>query len=155
MIDLDALKLDLQSSDLMLNPCLTSPGDLYDQYHATLTQLLDKHAPLCIKQKKRPREPWITNNFIKAKQTKRYFERIWRRTKSVIDRSRFRQQVNKCNRILNDSKNKFYSDIISEHKDNPKKLWDTIHSVLLPKSKSLLPCDSNLAETFCDFLLIR
>ena len=152
-INLDALKFDLQSSDLMLNPCLTSPGDLYDQYHATLTQLLDKHAPLCTKQKKRSCEPWITNDFIKAKQTKRYLERIWRRTKSVIDRSRFRQQVNKCNRILNNSKNKFYSDIISEHKDNPKKLWNHIHSVLLPKSKPPLPCDPNLADKFCDFFI--
>ena len=42
----DNFKNDLTNSDLIQNPDTNSATSLYTQYHATMSTLLDKHAPL-------------------------------------------------------------------------------------------------------------
>lgn len=155
-IDMDSLKRDLASSELLLNPSLSSSGELYDQYHTVLTSILDRHAPVCNKNSYRLSEKWLSVEFFEAKRLKRYFERIWRRTKSVLNRSKFRRQVNKCNSIINNSKSKFYSDLIDENVHDPKKLWKSLHTVMHRTRISVLPEDpsnTSLANKFCNYFI--
>lgn len=142
-INMPCLKKELSNSDLLLNPRLTSCADFYDQYHTTLSSLLEKHAPLQTKNASRPREKWLSSSFFEAKRRKRYLERKWRRTKSVGDRSAFRRQVNNCNNIIKTSKMNYYSDLIQENLHDPKKLWNSLNSVLHREKTSILPDDSS------------
>lgn len=153
-IDKESLRRDLVSSDLLVKPSSTSCSDLYDQYHHTLVSLLDKYAPLCSKKVARQTEKWLSPEFFNAKRLKRRFERLWRRTKSSSDRSKFRQQVNTCNRIINNAKSHFYSNLIQGNLDKPKKLWQILRSALNFSQSSKLPddpSDSSLANKFCKF----
>ena len=129
-IDLASLKQDLASCDLITNPCVSSCIDLYDQYHSSLVSLLDKHAPICTKTSRRQSEKWLCAEFFNAKRLKRRLERNWRRTKTPLDRSKFRMQVNKCNSILNQSKSKYYAGLIQENISNPRQLWQSLYSVM-------------------------
>ena len=153
-IDSALLKRDLLGSDLLCNPKLTSCSALYEQYDSTLSSLLDKHAPLRVAKTSRPVEKWLSSNFFDAKRLKRRLERVWRRSKSPIDRSKFRRQVNKCNSIINNSKTKFYSDLVQNNLHNSKKLWHNLRSVLHRGKKSVFPdgfSNLSLARKFSYF----
>ena len=155
-IDLTALKKELSSTQLITSPCLTSCADLYDQYATTLTSLLDKYAPLYTSKYSRPAEKWLSTGFFEAKRKKRDLERKWRRTKTAVDRSKFCQQVNKCNSILRVSKSQYYSDLVAKNQDDSKKLWQTINKILHRTKSSTIPDDTSdlsLANKFGSYFI--
>ena len=78
-IDKERMKADLLASELINNPS-KEPDTLYKQYHITLSTLIDKHAQLHTKHTKAKYIPgWVNETVIAAKETKRLFERIWRK----------------------------------------------------------------------------
>ena len=106
-IDKEKMKADLLASELINNPS-KEPDTMYKQYHTTLSTLIDKHAPLHTKHTKAKYIPgWVSNTVIAAKETKRLFERIWRRDKSTFNRSRYMQKVHQHNRICVQAKSQF------------------------------------------------
>lgn len=154
-INLDIFKQDIQNSDLHKNPN-TTPDGLYQQYHDTLSSLLDKHAPLQSRRlKKRPGVPH-NSKIIQAKKDKRRLERKWRQCKSPYNRSRFRQQINYCNNLLRAEKYKLYSDKISASSNDPKKLWKEINHILHKSPEPTLPNHdslSSLVEMFSTYFI--
>ena len=88
-IDKEKLKTDLLTSELLNNPSKEA-DTLYEQYHTTLSTLIDKHAPPHTKHTKVKYIPgWVNETVIAAKETKCLFERIWRRNKSTFNRSQY------------------------------------------------------------------
>ena len=74
----------------------------------------------------------------------------------VVDRSNFRQQVNKCNSILRVSKSQYYSDLVTKNREDSKKLWQTINKILHRTKSSTLPddsSDSSLANKFGSYFI--
>src|SRR6218665_4052930 len=59
-INIDAFMYNLSSSDLVLNPP-SSFDDLLSSYNATLSALLDKHAPIITKSGSHTHNPWYTS----------------------------------------------------------------------------------------------
>ncbi len=99
-IDLDTLHMDLSNSDLLMHP-KTSLLELTAQLSETLSHLVDKHAPKRTKMTRpRPPSPWMSIEIILAKRCRRYRERVWRRTRSPLDRSRYTKQLHLCNRMM-------------------------------------------------------
>ena len=75
-IDKEKLKTDLLASELLNNPSKEA-DTLYEQYHTTLSTLIDKHAPPHTKHTKAKYIPgWINETVIAAKETKCLFECI-------------------------------------------------------------------------------
>ena len=106
-IDIEKMKADLFASELINNPS-KEPDTLYKQHHTTLSTLIDKHAPLHTKHTKSKYIPgWVNETVIAAKETKRLFERTWRRNKSTFNRSRYMQKVHQYNRICMQAKSQF------------------------------------------------
>ena len=87
-------------------------SDLYDQNNKSLVSLLDTHAPKKSKLLKKPAPSWITEPYREAKRARRQFERVWRKNKSFINRSRLRRQVSKCNNFITSDKSHFYTEVI-------------------------------------------
>ena len=82
---------EIKLSALISHPKLTC-SELYQQYHTVLISLLDKYAP--IKPKKitpKPPNPWMTMEIQLVKRLRQKLERIWRRTRSCLDISRYRK----------------------------------------------------------------
>ena len=61
---------------------------------------------------------------------KRLRQKLERRTRSCLDRSRYRKQANLCNKMMSDARRKYYADCINETAENPRKLWKTINNIL-------------------------
>ena len=120
------------------------------------TCLLDTHAPT--KEKKLTHKPvkWFTPEVKEAKMQKCRLERKQMRTKTPLDRSNYRRQVNKFNTLLASAKRTFYTKLIQENSDDSKKMWKSLNSVLHRGPKTILPdCseDLSLAEKFSEFFV--
>ena len=79
----------------------TSLLELTAQFSETLSHLLDEHAPKQTKMTRpRPPSPLMSLEIILAKHYRRYRERVWRRTRSPLDRARYTRQLHLCNRMM-------------------------------------------------------
>ena len=74
-VDMEAFCSDIASSKLFLSPA-DSVGDLCDQYHSQLSQLVDVHAPLQTRVlTSRPSTPWYSIEIAAEKTKRRKLER--------------------------------------------------------------------------------
>ena len=84
-IPIDKFREDLAESELVQNP----PDDvirLVSMYYETMSRLLDKYAPLTVKEiHDRPNTTWFNDKIISAKKKRRKAERLWR-TKLTVHR---------------------------------------------------------------------
>ena len=153
-IDKEKMKADLLASGLINNPS-REPDTLYKQYHSTLSTLIGKHAPLHTKHTKEKYIPgWVNDTVIAAKETKRLFERIWRRDKSTFNRSQYMQKVHQYNRICMQAKSQFLKVKIQDNHNNPQKLWRVLADVLHRLPAKILPSikpPQLLADRFVEF----
>src|SRR6218665_3446668 len=63
-INLESFKLDLGASSLLTNPP-ADHNDLLSAYNSTLSDLLNKHAPVITKLETHAKNPWF-NSFLQA-----------------------------------------------------------------------------------------
>ena len=133
-IDNVKLSQDLECCEFVRSPASTAEG-LYGQYNTCLSSLLDRYAPLKTKILKKPSPSWITDIYRVAKKVRRQYERLWRRNKTPLNRSRLRQQTSLCNNILRKEKANFYTDVVNKNAHDPKKLWMELNGILHCKSK--------------------
>ncbi len=112
--------MDLSNYDLLVHP-KTSLLELTAQFSETLSHLLDKHAPKQTKlTQPRPPSPWMSLEMILAKRRLRYLERVWRRTRSPLDRSRYTKQLHLCNSMMSKTKSDYYTSLLSNNSANPR-----------------------------------
>ena len=147
-ININTLHEDLANSDLLIKPKSTL-CELVNQYNETLSKLLDKHAPKQTKSVQvRPPSPWMSNDIIVAKRRRRYLERIWRRTRSPIDRSRYTKQLHICNHMMSKAKSDYYTHFITTNSENPRQMWKSVKKILHRQKLKALPEHSSL-DTLC------
>ena len=148
------MKTDLLASELLNNPSKEA-DTLYKQYHITLSTLIDKYAPPHTKNTKAKYIPgWVNETVIAAKETKRLFERIWRRNKSTFNRSQYMQKVHQYNKICMQAKSEFLKEKIWDNHHNPQKLWRVLGDVLHRIPAKILPSINPpklLADRFVEF----
>jgi hypothetical protein len=137
-------RADLAESPLLQNPAKTATS-LYHQYHSVMTELVDRHAPLKSRTcSSRPKDPWISDEAQELKRDKRRWERKWRNTGFAFDKKTYMARVHQFNRMMSKSKNDWYTKIINENKDDPRKLWNSINQILHRNETSPLPDCSDL-----------
>ena len=91
-----------------------------------------------------------------AKRLSQKLEWIWRRTRSWLDRSRYRKQANLCNKVMSDAQCRYYAICINETSDNPRTLWQTINNILHRTQSPSIPDFSDLkslSESFLKFFM--
>ena len=83
------------------------------------------------------------------------FERMWRKHKTQLNRSRLCKQIAGYNRLANKDKGSYYTNLITANSDDPKKLWQSLRKVFNHTSETVLPVhssDKSLADMFASFL---
>ena len=105
----------------------------------------------------RPPSPWMSLAIILAKRRRQYLERVWRRTRSPLERSRYTKQLHLCNRIMSKSKADYYKSLLSNNSANPRHMWNSVNKILhrekskpLPDYTSLGTLCSSFSEFFTD-----
>ena len=156
-INISSFVRDIYSSPLIHNPP-SSLSDLVDCYNSTLTNLLNKHAPLKTKLvHSRPSKPWFTSQLHDLKSTCR-LQRIWARTRSAFDLQCLHSALNKYHASIIKAKRTFHASAISSNLSNPRKLWTTVNKLLHHASSDTLPISQHpdsLSNSFANFSRLR
>ena len=74
--------------------------------------------------------------------------------KTPLKRARLCKQIARCNSLSNKDKATYHRALVNENGDNPKKLWQVLHSTLHCIRDKVLPSNSShkkLADQFAAF----
>ena len=119
-INMSDFRSDLKNTSFVKSPT-DSVVDLYDQYIHDLADVLDKHAPQISRLIKKDSTDWVSDSYRRAKSLRRQFERTWHRTKNSLNRGQLCHQIARCNSLVNKDKSNYYSKLISDNSQDPRK----------------------------------
>ena len=140
---------DIITSDLVTHP-KEHVSELYKQYRDIFKTLLDKHAPIKSKYvSQKPPAPWMNPKLIQSKWRRRYLERVWRKSRSSLDMSRYTRQCHLCNRQMSKAKSYYYEYIVSNNYATPKQLWKCINQILHRRPAPSLPTHASI-KSLCN-----
>ena len=143
-INLNNFIRDIRTSRLITHPP-TNLSDLVKCYNLTLSNILNKHAPLKSKLlRPKPSNPWFTPALQTLKSTRRHLEKIWSRTHSTFDLKLLKSATNHYHTSIIKAKKLYNSTLLSSNLTNPKKLWNTINKLLHRIAKPSFPSSFNL-----------
>ena len=160
-IDHELFRRDLRVSWLCRDPP-ESITDLVSCYNTTLSDLLDKHAPLFKKTiTVRPRVPWFNVTVKEAKRISRKHERIWQKTRSELDRKRFTKSRNHANHVMEQARLDYYFKFIEENSTDQQRFFKATSALLgnssgkcYPRIKIFLGLPTILVSSFSRKLTI-
>lgn len=147
------------SNDILSSCLYSAPASTLhaycQQFSATLSMLLDKHAPLkTISCRSQSCKPFITPEILKEKSKRSKLESIFRRNKTAANKARFKQQARLLDKLITASRRSYYRTLISNSSYQPKKLWSALDALLSRKSPPCFPTSiapDQLASSFLNF----
>lgn len=93
------------------------------------------------------RNPWITNGIIKSINTKnKLFKSVQRNPENIENLHEYKKYRNRLNELIKKTKTNYYKKQISENKNCPKKLWETVKIIQNTKHKQKSDIKSVLNE---------
>ena len=148
-INIASFMTDIITSDLVTHP-KEYVSDLYKQYRQILKTLFDKHAPTKSKSvSQKPPAPWMTPEIIQSKRRRRYLERVWRKSRSSLDRSRYTRQCHLCNRQMSKAKSYYYENMVANNSATPKQPWKCLNEILHRRPAPSLPTHASI-KSLCN-----
>ena len=135
-INSDNFCADICNSKLNL-PTTENMDELVEMYNSTLSELLNKHAPLITKSV-RHSNPWYTADLRKQKAACRKAERLWRKTHSSVWKAVANLEHKMYRAAIGNAKRQYYSSLINDAA-NSKTLWKTVNGLLHRTSISTYP----------------
>jgi hypothetical protein len=155
------IKEDQFVHDISNSSLVTSPSDnlvgLVQQYESVLTSILNTHAPS--KERiitLRPSAPWYSSDIRAEKIKRRKLERSWRRSRLTVDRELYVHQCGVVKRLIKNSKNDLFANLITEQQSNQKVLCSTFEKMIHKNADNLFPSafsPGQLVNSFADFFV--
>ncbi|PFX29714.1 putative RNA-directed DNA polymerase from transposon X-element [Stylophora pistillata] len=156
-IDIDAFKSDITSSVLCSDTHWSNLGDLSKQYSSTLTEILDKHAPIKTKTLvTRAKIPWFNADVLQFKRIRRKAERKALKSGLSSDWLAYRKICNRYSALLKSTRASYYSDLIGQCAGDSGKLFKLVSFLCKgPNVNDLPPHDDPvlLANKFGEFFV--
>ena len=90
-------------------------------HQSTVSSLLEKLAPLKKVWVIRQRVPWLNSDLKRVFRNGRLAERKWLRTKFNQDLHALKDEGNQANRVMNEARCEFYTDLIAENSEDQRK----------------------------------
>ena len=114
--------------------------ELVQCYHATLSALIDKHAPVQEKRiKLHPRAPWYNEEIQRAKQERRRAERIWNKRKTEGNKEILKEKHKLFLELCDMAKEEYYSNKVDEHENNSRNFSKSATACSINKEIQLYP----------------
>ena len=148
-IDLDIFKKSIQDVINTLHIDEDSSfGENYAKFKINTKMLLDRHAPERVKTiKSNSSTPkWMDTEFRRQRSIRRKYERIWRRKKDGVSRSKYIEQRNLCAALSTNKQEIYYRRLISEAAGSQKELYKIVNKVLDRTKSRVIPLYSNAEE---------
>ena len=125
--DLIGVNIDRECTDVNI---------VVHQYDASLSSLLDKHAPSKrIYVVDRPMNDWMTDDILVLKALRRKYESLWRKTHLTVH---FRKLYG-CKKAISKSKSIILQKKVSDCNGDQKKLFKIVDTLLGRNKEATLP----------------
>ena len=144
-VDMDCLEGDLALLDLYNGgqgtPMSSSELDmLVCDYNASLSSIMDHHAPLKTKTvRARPQASWYNADIVEVKRQCRKAERRRRKTRLPEDLETFKRLKNHVTYISTKARRNFYADFMCENGGDQGRLFRATRGLLLSKDDLSFP----------------
>jgi hypothetical protein len=146
-INIESFECDL-SSQFESHP-YTNTDEIVDFYQKTITNTLDRHAPMqTIERLRRSRQPWYTNEIHSERRLRRKLERKWRKSKLDVHRQMYANQRALVNNMIDKAKQDYYKNELGGA--DTKSVFKTVNT-LLNKDTKILPVHSDAAALASEF----
>jgi hypothetical protein len=127
-------------------------NDLLEQYNSTITNLIDKHAPI----KKgivtiRPVTPWYNEAIHAARVERRKCEARWRSSGLTVHREIYKDSRNQVTSLIKKAKISYFTDKIEDCGTDQKKLFNVVDEILGRKKEQVLPPHTALKDVLDRF----
>ena len=96
----------------------------------------------------------MTLEILQSKRRRRYLERVWRKSRSSLDRSRYSKHCNYCNRQVAKAKSDYYTNMVSNNSENSRQLWNCINQIIQRRPVPSLPNHVSI-KSLCDSFSIH
>lgn len=127
---------DLYSMPWDLTELSDDPNDKLYIWQSMFLEVLNKHAPLRKKRVRNTEAPWLTPQIKQEMFQRDSFKKRATRSGLPIDWEAYRNIKNKVNSNIKKAKRVFYTTNIQQSKDDPKRMWKLVNSLLNRKSKN-------------------
>ena len=160
-IDMESFRKDLVETISCYNKKQNKADvDHVDVYNTILIDLINKHCSLRRKvyRHSRKKSKWFNNRLQQLKAEKRKAERLYKKHNTEKLRQNYTKARNIYNTELENTRSNFYQDTLTKHKNNPKKLFNTLNSLTGNKEKhtqSYMDLGENAANELADFFLSK
>ena len=155
-VDIQSITKDIMNSTLVQNTdAHYDVISLVDMYNSTLSDIIDKHAPVTTRQVQlRSRPPWFNSSILKAKRERRKKERLWLSDKSTANMQQLQLARNNVTRLCSEAKKEYYHAKIEGNAGNQKALYQVTNHLLGKSKQKSLPEHKDpkaLANEFAKF----
>ena len=129
-IDIKQFKDDIRNS-ILCNPAMfLNIENAVDIYESTLTDILNRHAPIVVKKLRYNKNCWWNAKCTNARRTRRKAERKFRKFKNPQDKSDFKQASKNAAQVIKTTRNDFYKDKLKDCGNDAKKSYNIINNLL-------------------------
>ena len=146
--DIDVFVAELKRSRLVTDP----PSDiteLFNCYDATLSELLDRLAPLQpTKIRTRPSAPWFDAECHGIKAVTRRLEKAYKRKPSPQSEAEWRSQFSIQRALFQKKSVDYWSSAIDSCRGDTKSLWSKLRSLLQPDAENPSKLSANDHEQY-------
>ena len=106
-------------SEIQRNTCPTCANNMRSRFYLINTNSASQ---------KNPPAPLMTPGILQSRRRRRYLERVWRKSLSHLDRSRYSKQCNYCNKQMAKAKTDYYTN--TNNAENPRQLWNCVNKIV-------------------------
>ena len=143
-------KSDIITSNLC-NETWANLNDLVQSYDETLSNILERHAPVQRKViMERTKIPWF-NNELHLKVYRRKLERKMLKSNCERDKKLYRASCNKYSAKLKSAKRLYYSELIDQCSGDSRKLFKVVSTLSKVRKENPLPPHTDLGQHANDF----
>jgi len=160
-LDLDKFKDKLRVADVCTQPAATANA-FTSQLEESVTTILDELVPMCTstKRQQKPDSHWLTEEAVAAKRSRRQLERKWkalhkqRHVNTESTRKEYRAACREANRLITESRKKFYANRVTESSKDPRALWRCVKG-LLHSNNSTDTIERGMSQKAADFFMAK
>ena len=156
-IDIAAFSADIASSMLCASVHWDNIDALSDCFNKTLTDILDKFAPLKTRiMINRPKVPWFNDDIKQLKRQRRRLEKRAVKTDLPGDWNNYHKVRNQYSAFLKSARVNYYSNLIDQCAGDSRKLFRVVNSLCREPLETALPEHTDptkLANEFGTFFL--
>ena len=123
-----------------------NPDALWEDFKTRFLFVADIHAPQITRKVKSEYTPWMTNNIKKQIYHRDFLKKKVINTGSENMFVAYKRARNALNKLIKDTKRNYYTSVLNDTKNNPKKMWNTINKLTNKKSKTTTITKLNISN---------